>query len=67
MWPREIFDVITSRKEALVQVKALLNHPGVYVLYRNDQPYYIGRANRLFNRLWRHAMNPRTRLFNFWD
>jgi hypothetical protein len=68
MWPREIFDLISGQKDqALAQVKELLDHPGVYVLYRDDQPYYIGRANHLFRRLWRHAMNPRARVFNFWN
>lgn len=68
MWPREIFDVVSGRRgEALAKVKDLLDHPGVYVLYRDDEPYYIGRANHLFRRLWRHAMNPRVRQFNFWN
>jgi len=68
MWPREIFDLMDSKKgQALASVKNLLNHPGVYILYCDDQPYYIGRANHLFNRLRRHAMSPRARIFNFWN
>jgi hypothetical protein len=49
-------------------VKELLSQPGVYVLYRDDQPYYVGRAaKRLFRRLRSHAINPKDKYYNFWN
>jgi hypothetical protein len=44
-----------------------LNEPGVYVLYRDDNPYYIGQAARLRKRLWRWAKNPQSRYYQFWN
>jgi hypothetical protein len=44
-----------------------LNEPGVYVLYRDDRPYYIGQAARLRKRLWRWAKNPQSRYYHFWN
>jgi hypothetical protein len=46
----------------------LLNEPGVYVLYRDDIPYYVGQAaNKLRYRLWGHACAPGERYNNFWN
>lgn len=43
-------------------------HPGVYVLYRDDTPYYIGKTRRtLFRRLHDHANKSTDRYFNFWN
>ena len=39
MWPRALFHM----KEGKEVLKAL-NKPGVYVLYRDDEPYYIGKS-----------------------
>jgi hypothetical protein len=45
-----------------------LSTPGVYVLYRNDEPYYIGKTGKtLFKRLKQHALKPNTRYYNFWN
>jgi len=45
----------------------ILEQPGVYVLYRDDVPYYIGQASKLRRRLYRHAYMPKSRYFNFWN
>jgi hypothetical protein len=40
----------------------------VYILYRDDQPYYVGKASRkLFRRLRAHATNPKDKYYNFWN
>src|SRR3989344_256115 len=40
----------------------------VYVLYRDDHPYYIGKTKgRLFHRIWSHANASRDRYYNFWN
>ena len=62
MWPRVIFDMKTP------EAKALLQEPGVYVLYRDDMPYYVGKtAKRLWRRIRAHAIRPRDRYYNFWN
>jgi hypothetical protein len=75
MWPREIFYSLVpnqsgSKRKTAVFAKGLelLNEPGVYVLYRNDIPYYVGQAaNKLRYRLWAHAWVPGERYHNFWN
>lgn len=72
MWPREVFDYLvpdenSSRKQKLAKGLEILNKPGVYVLYRDDVPYYIGQALKLRHRLWGHACNPGGRYGNFWN
>jgi hypothetical protein len=40
----------------------------VYILYRNDEPYYIGKTGRpLLKRLKLHALKPNARRYNFWN
>lgn len=68
MWPREIWDIgQPDRKRLAMRGVDGLNEPGVYVLYRNDQPYYIGQANKLFDRIHAHANKATDRYFNFWN
>jgi hypothetical protein len=72
MWPREVFDCLISnendrRKRILGKGLDLVNEPGVYVLYRDDIPYYIGQATKLRHRLWSHAGSPGARYGNFWN
>ena len=66
-WPRSVFDIKAAGKLAL-DVRTALGAPGVYVLYRDDAPYYIGKTSRaLFDRLWNHANQPGDRYYNFWN
>jgi hypothetical protein len=76
MWPREVFDCLIpsengSRRRVILgkgrKGLELVNEPGVYVLYRDDIPYYIGQAQRLRHRLWSHAGSPGARYGNFWN
>jgi hypothetical protein len=46
MWPRAVFDVRSGKHKA--GVKELLLSPGVYILYRDDMPYYIGKTANVF-------------------
>ena len=67
MWPREVFDIVEGNRlhETL---KETLKCPGVYVLYRDDQPYYIGQAKKsLFSRLHAHANRSTDRYFTLWN
>jgi hypothetical protein len=58
MWPREVFDAPSSpgrRGRKLAQDLPILQKGGVYILYRNDIPYYIGQGAKLFDRLRDHS------------
>jgi hypothetical protein len=64
MWPRALFHV----KEGRAFLEQHLSSPGVYVLYRNDTPYYIGKTSRpLIKRLSQHALKPNALRYNFWN
>lgn len=68
MWPREIFDrkdVMGPRKNKNFECLA---RPGVYVLYRDDKPYYIGKAERTMRgRISQHASDPTQRHYHLWN
>jgi hypothetical protein len=67
MWPRDIFDIRSGNK-LLEELRHLLSSPGVYVLYRDEHPYYVGKTvGTLFNRIWQHANRPKDRYYNFWN
>jgi hypothetical protein len=63
MWPREVFGRGTLEKEEL----KFLDGAGVYILYRDDRPHYIGQAKRLHGRLWSHAIQAESRYYHFWN
>jgi hypothetical protein len=67
MWPREVFDIRADNR-LVPEIQSLLDAPGVYVLYRDDHPYYVGRATRrLRHRLHAHANRPKDKYYNFWN
>ncbi len=70
MWPREVFDRLVSvkgRQRMLARTLDILKKPGVYILYRDGVPYYIGKATKMRSRLWQHAWNPKRRHYNLWN
>jgi len=68
MWPREVWDITEPGEKALfLKEVAPLQKPGVYVLYRDEVPYYIGQASVLYRRLHDHANKSTDRYFNFWN
>lgn len=67
MWPRAVFEMKESNRHP-ADIKDALQSPGVYVLYRDDMPYYIGKtAGKLWVRIWAHANHPKDRYYNFWN
>ena len=65
MWPREVCDFPSlDRKKLYIRT---FDYPGVYILYREDIPYYVGQAQHLGERVWVHANNPEDRYYNFWN
>ncbi len=79
MWPRDVFYRLvptTTRKDKkerksgaklLFRDIELLTKPGVYILYRDDVPHYIGKATKLRLRLREHACAKDSRYYNFWN
>ncbi len=68
MWPREVFDIRIGKKQLLPEIRTKLDKPGVYILYRDDQPYYVGKTRRpLFYRIWAHGNAYRDKYYNFWN
>jgi hypothetical protein len=70
MWPREVFDRLVTdkgRPRTLARTLDILKKPGVYILYRDGLPYYIGKSTRMRSRLWQHAWNPVRRHYNLWN
>ncbi|MGH9430403.1 MAG: GIY-YIG nuclease family protein [Terriglobia bacterium] len=67
MWPREVLYLKDER--LLEQVKKALAHPGVYILYWDDQPYYIGQAVKkgLYHRIRSHGTKSNRSYYNFWN
>lgn len=66
MCPRDIFNMHEDRKLFVKEFDAL-EHSGVYVLYRDDQPYYVGKAKNIAKRLHDHANKFTDRYFPFWN
>jgi hypothetical protein len=63
MWPRVVFDF-----NGWPAVKECLSEPGVYVLFRDDVPYYVGKTDKkLFRRIRAHAAKTRDRYYHFWN
>lgn len=45
-----------------------LRKPGVYILYRDDVPFYVGKTEgELFGRLWKHAIGVAGSRSYFWN
>lgn len=66
MWPREVCDLRDKDGKKLF-IKNYFREPGVYVLYRDEHPYYIGKASCLGVRIWAHSNHPHDRYYHFWN
>jgi len=65
MWPRRILKL--KDKAGLAEVEKALSGKGVYILYWDDQPYYVGQTSlqTLFKRIRSHATKARNKYYNF--
>lgn len=64
MRPRAFFHMREGKKI----LESNLNKAGVYILYRDEVPYYIGKTKKpLVKRLRSHALRPNSRRYNFWN
>ena len=74
MWPRAIFNTRSEaqgrpgKPPAIARTIKALNKPGVYILYRDDQPFYVGQAkNGIGRRIWSHAKSVGGSRTYFWN
>ena len=68
MWPRAVFDAPSIKRKGrkMADDLPILRKGGVYILYREDSPYYIGQATKFITRLRTHS-TPGGRYDLFWD
>ena len=64
MWPRDLFHIQRDGSQDIL--KSQLEHPGIYILYRDSTPYYVGKADNLYTRLSAHS-DIDSMYGNFWN
>jgi hypothetical protein len=69
MWPRVLCDMQDEDDKRLYvrHSQYFKNKTGVYVLYRDEHPYYIGRAKNLGERLFQHSNQTNDKYYQFWN
>jgi hypothetical protein len=69
MLPRAIFyEPEISQKGTIASNISELGKSGVYILYRDDVPFYVGKTEgTLFERLWVHANGVSSTRSYFWN
>lgn len=67
MWPRSLFKKKDKGRLLIKKHVLELESPGVYILYRGDELYYVGKANRLMSRLHDHANKVTDEYYAHWD
>jgi hypothetical protein len=67
MWPRKLLQRKDEKGKLAIRVVEELKQPGVYVLYRGDELYYVGRAKNLFSRLHDHSNKMTDEYYAHWD
>lgn len=69
MWPRNFFDKKEGDTGRLLLKREVpeLQLPGVYVLYKGDELYYVGRAAKLWTRLHAHSNMVTDDYYAHWD
>jgi predicted GIY-YIG superfamily endonuclease len=67
MWPRTLFQKKEGKRLRIKLEVPEMECPGVYVLYKGDELYYVGRAARLMSRLHDHANKVTDDYYAHWD
>jgi|SRR5271170_2993965 predicted GIY-YIG superfamily endonuclease len=67
MWPRRVFQLKENGRLSIKGEVEELHRPGVYVLYKGDELYYVGKGNSLFSRLHDHSNKMTDRYYAHWD
>jgi hypothetical protein len=68
MWPRSLFKKKDEKHRLLIKIEVPeIQQPGVYILYKGDELYYVGKATRLMSRLHDHANKVTDEYYAHWD
>ena len=67
MWPRSLFRIKQNGRLLIKLIVPDLQRPGVYVLYKGDELYYVGRAAKLFDRLHSHSNKVTDDYYAHWN
>lgn len=67
MWPRRLFKKKQNGRLLIKLNVKELQWPGVYVLYKGDELYYVGKAKNLFSRLHDHSNKITDEYYAHWD
>ena len=68
MWPRFLFGKKDAKGRLRIKLEVDdLHRPGVYMLYKGDELYYVGKAKNLFDRLHSHANKVTDEYYAHWD
>ena len=74
LWPRETMYIKApdGKKKSKGKISGHpkvwenLTGPGVYILYIGDRPFYVGQAENVGDRLYKHSKSPNENCYNFW-
>jgi excinuclease UvrABC nuclease subunit len=67
MWPRELFRKKDKNGLVIKREVPERQHSGVYMLYKGDELYYVGKAKNLFSRLHDHSNKITDEYYAHWD
>ena len=67
MWPRSAMKIKKGSRLRIKEDVEALGRPGVYVLYKGEEPYYVGKATRLMSRLHDHSNKVTDGRYAHWD
>ena len=67
MWPRILFSQRDNRGLLIKRAVPELQSAGVYMLYKGDELYYVGKARKLYSRLHDHSNKITDEYYAHWD
>jgi predicted GIY-YIG superfamily endonuclease len=67
MWPRSLFKKKENGRLLIKRHVPEMQSPGVYILYRGDELYYVGKASQLWSRMHDHANKVTDEYYAHWD
>jgi len=74
MWPRKLYSLRNGNQTIKAFRDTLENKPGIYVLYKGEEVFYIGQVGGkgsingcLYSRIGDHALNYQDEYSHSWD
>jgi hypothetical protein len=66
MWPRQVYNLKIGNKHLESIRQELHQKSGIYILYRNGTPHYVGQARNLWRRIRNHTINQNAKHYHHW-